>query len=467
MKRERIRLARVLSQSDYGSYRQLFLIYTTLSTILLLGLPQSMLYFIPKLSDEAQRRRFIARSVDLVSLLALIMTITILIFRPLISKAFSNPQLYPLLIVFAFYPLYMFVSQIYSAIMMGRKQADKVVKFSIFSMATDLVLILGTAVLIRKLEYIVLGLMIAAFAQWLYARISLRREGSAYEFNWDEYKRQFKYSLPIGLSSIIGILAVQLDKIVISGYFNPAQYAVFAVGAMELPFIGILVNSVYSVVLPAMSSSDSPDDLAQLYRGAVRKNALLVFPLAVLFFVLASDVMSFLYSVRYEGAAVFFRIYLLTLPIRVGIFGMIFQAANRTKYIMQNSILTLLANLALNLILVNTGLKMQGPAIATVVVTYLSAVIYLWLIHFRLGYSLRKMFPTEQLIRTLFASLLAGAIVYPFLLLIDLQLVRLIVVPLLFLILYLGLAYWSKALLAYDLISMSNGLRESLRKLKK
>ena len=57
-------LARMLTPEDYGSYRQLFLIYTTFSTVLLLGIPQSMLYFIPKISDDLDRKRLVSRIVD-------------------------------------------------------------------------------------------------------------------------------------------------------------------------------------------------------------------------------------------------------------------------------------------------------------------------------------------------------------------------------------------------------------------
>ena len=44
-----IALARILLPVELGSYRQLFLIYSTFSTLLLLGIPQSILYFLPKL----------------------------------------------------------------------------------------------------------------------------------------------------------------------------------------------------------------------------------------------------------------------------------------------------------------------------------------------------------------------------------------------------------------------------------
>ncbi len=57
-----IALARILSPADLGTYRQLFLIYGTLSGILLLGFPQSLLYYIPKSDDPEKTKRLISRT---------------------------------------------------------------------------------------------------------------------------------------------------------------------------------------------------------------------------------------------------------------------------------------------------------------------------------------------------------------------------------------------------------------------
>ena len=51
-----IALARIITPAELGSYRQLFLIYTTFSTLLLLGIPQSMLYFLPK-AENAEKQK--------------------------------------------------------------------------------------------------------------------------------------------------------------------------------------------------------------------------------------------------------------------------------------------------------------------------------------------------------------------------------------------------------------------------
>lgn len=453
-------LARILSQDDYGSYRQLFLIYTTLSTVLLMGLPPSMMYFIPKLKSIRNQREFIARSVDIVTVLALVMLIGVYISRDVISQGFNNPKLANLLVYFAFYPVFMLVNQIFSSIMMGLKRPLEVVKFSCVTIVSDLIVVLGLALLTRDLKLIVIALVASAFIQWLYVRIKLRQVSIAYSFTLLAYREQLVYALPLGFASIVGILAVQLDKFVISGYFSPAQYAVFSVGAAELPFIGILVNSVNSVILPTLSASSDKDEIYSLYSGSVRKNALLIFPTATLFFVIAVDLMSFLYSFRYASAATYFRIYLVTLLMRVGTYGVIFQATNQTKFIMQNAVFTLVANLGLNFILVNSPLKMMGPAIATVIVTYAAAALYLWQIKTKLKFNLRAMFPLGQLSKTMFSAVLAGLIVTPIGSIFPSSISRLVFVSIVYIAIYLILAYLTKSLLDYDVANLKKNWQE-------
>ncbi|HRY84401.1 MAG TPA: oligosaccharide flippase family protein, partial [Candidatus Cloacimonadota bacterium] len=404
-------LARMLSMDDYGSYRQLFLIYTTFSTILLVGIPQSMLYFLPKFELIGDIKRFISRIVDLISVLGLVFGLGILIFSGTIAARFANPSLKTLLLLFAVYPLFMFVNQVYSFIMLGLKKTENVMRFSLLGVVTDVVIILGTAVITRNLTMIVVAVLLSAFIQWLYVRFQFRSYTVKYEFEREFYQNQLRYSLPLGLSSIIGILAIQLDKIVISGVFTPAQFAIFSIGAMELPFIGILNNSVNSVILPHLSASGDKSEAVRLYRGATRKNALLIFPVAVLCFILASDVLTLLYGAQYEAAAPFFRVYLCTILVRIASYGIIFQALGKTKYILYNAIFTLLGNLILNLILVKTSLGMMGPAVATVLITYSSTGLYLWWIHQKMHMNLNRMFPWMQLARTLSAALAAGLVI--------------------------------------------------------
>ncbi len=454
-------LARVLLPGEFGSWRQLFLIYNTFSTLLLLGIPQSLLYFLPKLQHQDSKREFITRTVNLVTVLAFIFGIAIFVLRGFIARTFSNPQLSLLLVLFAVYPLFMFVTQIYSQIMLGLKQPAKTASFTIFSVAADFVLILGAALITKNLYHIVLGMMISALLQWGYARLHLAKYRSRMTFDPDFHREIFQYSLPLGLASIIGMLSVQLDKLVISGFFTPAEYAIFSIGAMELPFISILNNSVNAILLPHISSE--PEKLNETYRAAVRKNALIIFPFTALGLIFARPLIQLLYTETYLASVPFFQVYLAILPLRVATYGILFMALKKTRYILWNSFFTLGLNLILNLILVRI-IGMMGAALATVVVTWLSTLLYLYWIQKKLGLKLRSLFPLEALIRTALATALAGLAALAPLLIFGAAWGLQILALLVFLLAYFWLGKALGAVLPYDIDWFKSLLSSAVKK---
>jgi O-antigen/teichoic acid export membrane protein len=246
------------------------------------------------------------------------------------------------------------------------------------------------------------------------------------------------------------MLSMQLDKFVISGFFPPEQFAVFSGGAMELPFITIFSNSINSVLLPGISSQDNTSEVAKIYRGAVRKNALIILPMATLFFLFAEPIIVFLYSSRYIAAVPFFKVYTLILPLRIATFGIIFMALGKTRQVLYNAVFTLTANLVLNLVLVRY-MGMMGAALATVLVTWMAAALYVIWMKTKLHLKLSEFFHFPPLIRTAGACLGAGLTAYFAMMSIPHQLLSLTVAFCLFIGVYFLLGLWLKAILPYDI----------------
>ncbi|MCD8480518.1 MAG: oligosaccharide flippase family protein [Candidatus Cloacimonetes bacterium] len=260
-------------------------------------------------------------------------------------------------------------------------------------------LVLGVAFWSRNLSHIVWAVVISAALQWLYALWCLKGLHNVWALsNFDGFKEQLAYTIPLGLSLLVGVLSVQLDKLMISGFFNPEQFAVFSLGAMELPLIGILINSVNAILLPNLSAMDK-QSMSEVYSASVRKNAIIVFPLAVVFFIFAGEFITFIYGSIYSESALYFRIYLLLLPLRVATYGIIFQACGKTRLVMYDAIIMLLLNTVLNYILIK-AYGMQGAAWATVIVSWLILGVYLWQIKYPLGLKLSSLFPLWRLIKT-------------------------------------------------------------------
>lgn len=457
-------LARILLPEELGSYRQLFLIYTTFSTLMLLGIPQSILFFLPKLRHSDSQDEFITRTVNLVTLLAFVFGAAIFLFRGLIARSFNNPQLEQLLVLYAVYPLFMFITQIYSSVALGLKQPAKAAFFTLFTVVTDLMLILGLALLTHDLSYIVLGVMLSAFLQWGFAQYQLLGRRIKASFDPSFYQDVFRYSLPLGLSSIIGMLSIQLDKFVISGFFTPAQFAVFSVGAMELPFISILSNSVNAILLPQISGD--PAQMKDIYRAAVRKNTLIIFPLCLLFFLFADPLIRIIYTSTYAAAVPYFQMYLLILPLRIATYGIIFMALQKTRYIMVNSLVTLGLNLVLNLILVRV-LGMMGAAVATVIVTWFSAGLYLYWMRKRLRLSIAELFPLKAILKTAVAVALAAVPAAAVRWIFGYGWAAQIAAGIIFAALFLWLGKAFQAILPYDVQYVQTLLRQMLNRLKR
>lgn len=458
-----IALARMLDPADLGSYRQLFLIFSTASGILLLGFPQSMLYFLPKASDETELKRIISRTMNVTNLLAVLCALGIWLARDAIAGTFNNPALSKLLPVFSIYPLFMFVTQMYSSIMLGLKQPAKSAWFSIFSISCDFVLVLGAALILKDIQYIIWAVVISAFLQWAWAWFGIQKHRLTFSLaNFTGFKDQLAYTIPLGLSLLIGVLSVQLDKLMISGFFKPEEFAVFSLGAMELPLIGILINSVNSILLPNLSGRD-PAGLTTLYRASVRKNAIIVFPLATVFFLFATEFMIFVYGTVYASAALYFRIYLLILPLRVATYGIVFQAMGKTRLVMIDSIIMLLLNAILNYFFIRLY-GMKGAALATVVVSWLIVIVYLWQMRYSLQLKLLELFPPISLALNLVAAILPVLIIIPLSGMIDTPFLRMILGGPGYLVLYLILAYILRVIKDYDIRMLGEFLQGLIRR---
>jgi len=218
-------------------------------------------------------------------------------------------------------------------------------------------------------------------------------------------------------------------------------------------------------LLPHLSSGD-PKLMGELYSGAVRKNALIVFPLAALFYMFAEPIIVFLYGSIYAEAALYFKIYLLILPLRIATYGIIFQAYGKTKVIMLNALFMLSMNIVMNFILIK-AMGMKGAAYATVLVTWLSVGLYLVMMKTFLGLRLRDYFPLGKVFRTAISTLVAALICLPLLHITDIPFVNMMIGGILFTILYVVAGRLIGAILSCDVELMRSIVIDALAKVKR
>jgi O-antigen/teichoic acid export membrane protein len=226
---------------------------------------------------------------------------------------------------------------------------------------------------------------------------------------------QIAYSVPLGISYIFQMLMLQIDKIMVSLFFVASIFAVYSNGAFEIPFTAIIMGSVIHVLMPQFVKHYKENNnatLLKLWHGSVIKVGLLVFPIAVYLFVFREQFIVALFSEKYLGSVVIFSIYLLFIPARVTDYGAILLSMGHSGIVMKYYIFASMFNVALNYILIRT-IGLLGPAISTVLVSYLLALLLLREIKGQIGVGFKDIFPWRNLVGLIGICVLAGLIVFP------------------------------------------------------
>ena len=201
--------------------------YAFLGGVLSLQLENSLYYFLPKCSIE-QRRSLLLQTI-LTKLAFALMTSVIMFFgSAMIAGMFSNPELAKLLRIFSFYSLLAGVIQLIPAFMISLDRAMRAGVYSMTDAIGRVAVVTTLFALGQNLTTVIWAVTILAGIISFIGYMDMARlcPTGKWEFNRSLFMEQLHYTWPFLAISIIGIVNVQLDKFLISVFYDPATYAV-------------------------------------------------------------------------------------------------------------------------------------------------------------------------------------------------------------------------------------------------
>jgi O-antigen/teichoic acid export membrane protein len=388
--------ARTLTVADYGTYLQTFLAYDFAVPILTLGLPSALYYFLP--GAKERQKGLVLDNIFLLFITGVIFSLFLILGgTELLAKRFNNPELSKTLRWMIFYPLYTFPVLLASAVWVSK---DKVKLNAVYNVFTGLILtifLIAAALLTRSYT---VPTLVRILVPVLFLPISLYLIFKYIPGEWDKPRlssmwSMAKFSIPLGLASVFGTLAIQLAGIIVSLLTSPEDFAIYANGAKEVPLIGIVTGSISIVIMADMAHKIKQGDLKtalELFRKAAMVSASFLLPAMIFLMIYAESFINILYSSKYEASVIPFRIYLLVIPVRIAYYASAFVALGRTKAIFMRSIVDL-GLTAVFCYLFVSWLGAYGAALGLV------TTLFLWSVPFNL-YSLSKSFsckPTQIL----------------------------------------------------------------------
>ena len=349
-------LARILLPESYGTFKQAWLLSTTLVLVLPLGLNQSLVYFVPR--EPARKRLWQSHALVLTTALGAVAAALLLGLGPLVASAFHNRELAAVMpYVAAFTGLRLAASCFDLALMArGRIRASAAVRLASESFYT--LCLLAGALWTRSVAGAFAGVVIATSAKAGACWIALASGGL--QISRQDLRRQLAYALPFGAAFALVIPQQQFHSYLVSASVSAAAFAVYSVGCFQLPIIDMLYTPVSEVLQLGIAEHDvsgDNDGALRLFREAVARLSFVFVPTMVLLEIAAPTLIGFLFTDRYLGAVPIFRVAILSIPMAALPLDGVMRARAQNRFMFRVSAL----KLALTVPLVWTGLTLWGP----------------------------------------------------------------------------------------------------------
>ena len=435
-------LARLLTKSQLGTYQQLGLVFSIVSTLLIAGLPSALLYFLPRASSVTERRRWVFDTYVVMSGFGLIGALGLFLLRDTLAHALGNPRL---ALAFAYYaPFVLFgpISGATGAALVGQGRSRLSALLTSLNAATlsggmiVAALISPSAVAVAAGASIASGAFTVISLAAVIGSVGITPPRSVKEIAVTPLLR---YGIPLALTGAVGILGGQLDRIVVTSKFSAADYAVYAIGAAQVPLLYLVRQPVNNVLVRALSARFDAGDLsgaADLWRESMRKLSLVVMPVFVYSEIMARDLIRVMYGTKWGASVEIFRIYQTLLLTQITTWGLITLAAGRTRENIWGAVILLVLNGAIAYALIGP-FGLDGAAVATPLATLGAIAYFLLRIRAIFHLEIRELGPWAGITLNLLLSGAAGVPILAIALLPGPAVLRLGISALVFLVSYL------------------------------
>ncbi len=393
-------LARFRTLEEYGTYSQMLLVINLVSSLLMLGLPNSLNYFLPRAGSDEERQRFLSVYYTVNTFLSLIIGAVLVFSVPIIEAYFDNPLIHSFIYFLALMPWATLTAATVENILVVYGRARFMIVYQLASVMGQLTVVVGVQLLGYGFKtYLICSVILNCLLALAVYFIVIRLSGGI-RFSLDKHliKMIFAFSIPIGLAGMVGTVNTDIDKLLIGWLMDTEQLAVYTNAAKELP-LSIVSSSITAVLLPKLTlmvKNKEYDEAVRLWGTAAELAFIIISLIVAGVFTFAPDVLSFLYSDKYLPGVNVFRVYTLVLLLRCTYFGMILNALGHTKKILACSIASLLLNTALNPLMYML-FGMIGPAIATLIAMLLIILLQLKMSADAVFMPLSRVFPWKSI----------------------------------------------------------------------
>ena len=377
-------LTRLLVKDDYGSYQQLVMIYAIVQAILLFGMPQSLLYYFPR-KEISDRSLLIKQTWSILAVSGLLVITLFGITSQTMESIFPDHHLQPFIFLLGIYiGIMLSVMPLQNLLILEDKETTAMWSMIGFTVI-DIIILPYAAWYNPTTLGMVHGIILTSIIKFIIVIFYIYKNYlSKLETRESYYQEQLAYGIPVGLTAMIYVININIDKYMVGLFFSSSVFAVYYLGSLWAPMFGWITQSASQVVMPRMSKAHNNNDLLQireLYANSVEKLAFIFLPATVLLALIAKPLILTLFTDNYEDTVPIFSIYLLLLPTYALNLGWILMASGQTKFLLRLAMFMSIINIILSYGFLTTlegDDRLLGIPFATVAVTWISTIIVMY-----------------------------------------------------------------------------------------
>ena len=380
-----------LTVAEFGVWKEIFFFFNLGIPLLAFGLPEGYKYFIAKeknISFYFNNLLFALIAIALLLLLVLgILNILHLLNFINLGNYYGYSLLFPL-------PLLAFLlnkSLRYSYI--NFNEAEKLTKLSLYGAIGSLILIVsGIFLLNEHNDILILIAILIYFGIFFFPTLMYFKNFPSpsirLTFNKEALKKMMVYGLPLYLATFAGLLSNYLDKLIVNVSSDETTFAIFAVGAFEIPIFAMLSAAFSQQIFPKMVRhiDEGQENRAKnLWIETTKKVSLITYPIILIIMFFSEEIIFLVYNENYEASVILFKTYLLVALFRNNSYGILLTAKGETKVVTKIAIVVLLLNLVISICLFYFyGLR--GVVFGTLISAFIFISLVLYKENMVLGY---------------------------------------------------------------------------------
>jgi O-antigen/teichoic acid export membrane protein len=361
-----ITLVRVFDQAEFGTYKQLFLVFTTLYSVALIGLSDSLYYFIPKQPGVAGR--YVANAVVGLLLAGLACLGLLAGARQEVATWMRNEALSEHLVSIGLFLLFTLAATVLEIALIARKRYSWASSAYVVSDVLRAVCFVLPMLVWPSLHVLLLWAIAFAVVRLVAAVALLRREfGTGFTADAALLPAQLGYAMPFALYVLVELLQSTWPQYAVSRSFDAQTFAIFSVGCFQVPFVDFLATPASSVMMVRMTEElrdRRPREALGIWLDITRKLALVFFPMVALLMVTSADLIAFLFTEAYMKSAPLFALWVATIALAVIQTDGVMRVHAQIRFLFAVNVLRLILIVALIQPSIN-AFGLSGPVLVT------------------------------------------------------------------------------------------------------